>query len=136
MKGALDIPKDVWLYIIEPLLSAMSITRLSGTNRYFHQLLKNNNNVVVWKNNIKREHIEWCLWKASHGGHRDLVDLFIAKGANDWDIALYRASRGGHRDLVDLFIAKGANDWNWALHAAIEGGHQDLIVFFKAKLNE
>jgi hypothetical protein len=136
MKGVFDIPKDVWLYIIEPLLSARSFTCLSGTNRYFHQLLKNNNKVAVWKNNIEQHSINWCLYYASRGGHRDLVDLFIAKGANNWNWALGGASEGGHRDLVDLFIAKGANDFAWALQAASLGGHQDLIEFFKAKLNE
>jgi hypothetical protein len=127
------IPKDVWLYIIEPLLSAVSITRLSGTNRYFHRLLKNNNKVVVWKNNIEQQSINWCLWKASRDGHRDLVDLCITKGANRWNRALGAASRGGHRDLVDLFIAKGANNLNWALEGASEGGHRDLVDFFIAK---
>jgi hypothetical protein len=133
MKGVFDIPKDVWLYIIEPFLSAMSITRLSGTNRYFHQLLKNNNKVVVWKNNIKQQPPNWCLFHASEGGHRDLVNLFITKGATDWNWALQAASCGGHRDLVDFFIAKGANHWDWALEGASRGGHRDLVDLFIAK---
>jgi len=50
------------------------------------------------------------VWKlmlgAAEGGHRDLVDFFISKGANDWNLAMYYAALGGHRDLVDFFKRK------------------------------
>ena len=50
---------------------------------------------------------------AAKGGHRELVDFFISKGANDWNWAMAYATKGGHQELVDLFISKGANDWDW-----------------------
>ena len=43
------------------------------------------------------------------------------------------AAIGGHKDLVEFFISKGANDWNWGMRGAAEGGHQDLVDFFVAK---
>ncbi len=44
---------------------------------------------------------------AAIGGHKDLVDFFIAKGANDWNLGMRHAASGGHKDLVDFFVAKG-----------------------------
>ena len=45
------------------------------------------------------------------------------------------AAKGGHQDLVDFFISKGASDWNLGLRCAAKGGHKDLIDFFKAKMS-
>ena len=44
--------------------------------------------------------MNWGLKDASYGGHRELVDLFINKGANSWNGALEGASKGGHRELA------------------------------------
>src|SRR5208282_4709850 len=63
------------------------------------------------------------LYNACHGGHRNIVNLMIEKGANDWNMALYHACCGGHRELVDLMVMNGANDWNMALYHACYGGH-------------
>ena len=38
------------------------------------------------------------------------------------------AAKGGHRELVDLFITKGANEWDWAMDSAAQGGHRGVIV--------
>ena len=76
------------------------------------------------------------MYCAAFEGHKDLVDFFISKGANDWDWGMFSAAEGGHKDLVDFFISKGANSWNWAMHSAALGGHKDLVDFFKQKLNE
>ena len=72
---------------------------------------------------------------AAKGGHKDLVDFFIEKGANDWNSGMRGAANGGHKDLVDFFIKKGANDWNSGMYAAANGCHKDLVEFFKNKLN-
>jgi hypothetical protein len=37
-------------------------------------------------------------------------------------------------DLIEYFIAKGANNWNGGLYAASKGGHLHLVEFFKNKL--
>ena len=47
---------------------------------------------------------------------------------------LYGASLGGHKDLVDFFIEKGANNWNGALRGASEGGHKYLVDFFENRI--
>lgn len=76
---------------------------------------------------------DWALEGAAEGGHRDLVDFFITKGANFWNWGLNGAALGGHRDLVDFFITKGADGWNRALYYAAQGGHRDLVDFFITK---
>ena len=49
--------------------------------------------------------------------------------------AIYFAARGGHYKLVELFISKGANDWNYGMQGAAEGGHKDLVKWFRQKIN-
>ena len=77
---------------------------------------------------------------AAKGGHRDLVDFFISKGADfwnkgadNWNRAMYYAAQGGHRDLVDFFISQGANNRDLGMEGAALGGHRDLVDFFISK---
>ncbi len=44
------------------------------------------------------------------------------------------AAKGGH--LVEFFISKGANWWNVGMNGAAKGGHKDLIEFFKLKIEK
>jgi ankyrin repeat protein len=73
------------------------------------------------------------LQGACHGGHKNLVDFLISKGANDWGRGLYGACQGGHRELVELMISKGASSWDWGLGGACEGGHRELIDLMISK---
>ena len=75
-----------------------------------------------------------AMINAALGGHQDLVNFFISKGANNWNRGMYGAAQGGHKDLVDFFISKGANSWNWGKNNALSGGHKDLVKFFKQKM--
>src|SRR3989344_4068680 len=52
------------------------------------------------------------LGAACRGGNKDLIDLMISNGANNWNYGLKGACIGGHRDLIDLMISKGASNWN------------------------
>jgi len=70
---------------------------------------------------------------AAQRGNRDLVDYFISRGADDWDWGLFKAAEGGHRDLVDFFITKGADEWDTAMYYAALGGHRDLVDYFISK---
>lgn len=64
---------------------------------------------------------------ACKGGHKELAELMIIKGADDYNIGLYNTCRGGHKELVELMIIKGASDWNRARNAGRQGGHQELV---------
>jgi len=44
------------------------------------------------------------------------------------------AAQGGHKDLIEWFISKGADDWNWGMERAAQGGHKELVELFKQKI--
>ena len=85
---------------------------------------------------IKRGATNWDygMQGAARGGHKELVDLFIKQGATDWDRGMYGAAYGGHKELVEFFINRGANDWIECLHTAANWGYPELEAFFQAKL--
>ena len=57
-----------------------------------------------------------------------LIKYFdLSKG--DYNKAMKLVAQGGHRNLVDFFISKGADKWNMGL-SGTEGGHRDLVNFF------
>jgi len=77
--------------------------------------------------------LDWGMACAAKGSHFDLIDFFIAKGANDWKRGMGSSAEGGHLDLVEFFIAKGANSWDCGMEWAARGGHLDLVEFFIAR---
>lgn len=44
------------------------------------------------------------------------------------------AAKGGHQDLVEFFIVKGANNWDWGIRFASRGGHRCMVKFLEAKM--
>ena len=76
---------------------------------------------------------DWGLRGACRGGHKDLAELMIEKGATNWNSAFRGACRGGHKELVELMIEKGATDWDGALFGAHQGGHTELFEFIMKK---
>ena len=67
-----------------------------------------------------------ALASASGKGHREIVELLLANGAdvnankNNGETALMAASQGGHREVVELLLAKGAEvNFNGAKTALI-----------------
>ena len=71
------------------------------------------------------------LYNACKGGHKDLVELMIAKGADDYN--LYSACQGGHKEIVELMIAKGGDDYNYGLEGACLAGHKEIVELMTAK---
>ena len=70
---------------------------------------------------------DYGLRGACTGGLRELVELMIDKGGDDWNLGLYGACGGGHKDLAELMITKGADDWNNGLYRGCDGGHKDIV---------
>ncbi len=64
---------------------------------------------------------------ACEGGHMELVQLMIEKGATNWDSGLKCACKGGHMEIVKLMIEKGANDWHKGFEGACKGGHMEIV---------
>jgi len=77
------------------------------------------------------------LERAAKDGDVDLIEFFIAKGANAWQRGMYGAAVGGHKDLVDFFIDTSWSEhtsmhqvWEYGMWHAALGGHKDLVDFF------
>jgi hypothetical protein len=67
------------------------------------------------------------LVQASVGGHGDIVNQMLQRGANEYNWAMLGAAQGGHLDIVNQLIKRGANEYNWAMVEAAQGGHQDIV---------
>jgi len=127
----MNLLKDLWVNHILPLLSPIDLCHFQLTSKRSFKLTESFQPLLnQWKQDVETLPLNWCLFRASHEGHKDLVQLFIDKGANYWNRALYGAARGGHKDLVQLFIDKGANNLKWALRGASKGGHKNLVQLF------
>tara|TARA_R110001599_G_scaffold348704_1_gene576198 strand:- start:112 stop:753 length:642 start_codon:yes stop_codon:yes gene_type:complete len=72
---------------------------------------------------IKNRAIEW----AAKGGHIDIVQLMLDKGANNYNTIMRFASENGHIDIVQLMLDKGADNFNEAMSYAALGGHIDIV---------
>ena len=56
------------------------------------------------------------LYGACIGGHKEIVELMISKGARIIGILDYiEHVKRGHIEIVELMISKGANNWNYGL---------------------
>lgn len=86
-----------------------------------------------------------ALMTASVNGHKEVVELLLAKGADVnyhfysepvkpyYTSALSLAAENGHRDVVELLLAKGANDDFSAMMVACRNGHRDIVELMRAK---
>ena len=58
---------------------------------------------------IESKNLNWnCgLYGACEGGHRELTEWMVEKGARDWNLGLRSACQGGHRGIAEWMIDKG-----------------------------
>ena len=69
---------------------------------------------------VKEDILNWQKASSSLGGWPD------------WDSCLYHACRGGHRDVAEWAMEKGADDGDesfYAMLGACEGGRRDMMYF-------
>lgn len=85
----------------------------------------------------KTESWDRFMYGAAKGGHKDLVEFFINKGADNWSYGLSGATQSGNLDLVDFFVKKGANDkivdFNEGLYIAAKNGDEKMVNYFIKK---
>ena len=106
---------------------ALTQVKIAKKERDFYKLCKAGDRLSVIKNNVTW--LNYGLAGASRGGHKDLIELMILRGANSLDWSLENICRGGHKELIELIIEKGANNWNEGLYGACRGGHIKLGKF-------
>lgn len=70
---------------------------------------------------------------ACRGGHLELAELMISKGAHCFEWGLASACEGGQLKLAELMISKGAKCFNWGLCDACKGGHVELAKLMISK---
>ena len=69
---------------------------------------------------------EQLFYSCMHG-LRNILNLLIEHGANDWDSGFRGACAGGHLDLVKLMINKGATFIDNGFLNACEHGHLEIV---------
>jgi len=77
----------------------------------------------------------WGLEGAALGGHMDIVQLLLSKGA-DPDAGLESAAEGGHMDIVQLMLSKGATNLDSALETAESNGHTKCAELIRAAMKK
>ena len=78
-----------------------------------------------------REHF---LEGLSSGGHLKLIKELISSSAftiDNYNTALCSAIKRNRREIIDLFLSLGANDFREFLIEAVKYDHQDLIDLFQ-----
>lgn len=70
-----------------------------------------------------------ALYEAARVANTELIELCIERGAY-LERGLQGAARGAHRELVHMFLNKGATNVNAALMSAASSGDKGLVEFF------
>ena len=123
-KDTLDLIKENFIHIN----FAIKLKKFDNWNLGLYYACKGGHldivNLMIEKG---AKHWNYGLQGACEGGHLAIVNLMIDKGANNWNLGLYYACEGGHLNIINYMIEKGATDWNEGLRGACFGGHLDII---------
>ncbi|KAH0169431.1 purine and uridine phosphorylase, partial [Aureobasidium melanogenum] len=89
-----------------------------------------------------------ALGAASYGGHENIVQMLLDRGAaakvkgDEYGSALRTASRAGHVKIVDMLLDRGGDanvvdeDYGNSLHAASKAGHVEMVHVLLARCLE
>ena len=78
----------------------------SANVRLYNECLQGNMNEVKQMLKNKDINVHYGFRGACFGGHKDIVLLLIANGANMWNTGLFCASQNGHEHIALLLIEK------------------------------
>lgn len=80
------------------------------------------------------EYNDWdtILLEGTKNENKEIIDIAIKKGANDFGYGLAIAAKLNNKELIDFFIEKGG-DLNQGLGGAAEAHNIDLINYFLSK---
>ena len=93
---------------------------LGAVSRTFRSVIQ-----PEWRAIIQSVRDSVCLWDVSGTGSMSLMKRAIKKGATDFNGGLWRACTGGHREIVELMIEKGATNWDHCEEC--EKSHKQVI---------
>ena len=106
----------------------LSLTRTNPINNKndLSKAYETGDYLSVTQSKFNKNWVDFGLIGACSGGCKEMVELMIAKGADDWNNGLIGACLGGHKEMVELMIAKGADDLN-------SESSEDIILITKNK---
>ncbi len=87
--------------------------------------IEDNKNNYSSQNSLERN-MNAGLNGACYGGNKEIVELLLDKGANDFNKGLAHACYGGHKEIVELMLDKGATNFNWGLINSCLAGHKEI----------
>ncbi len=92
---------------------------------------KNDRKTVEYLLNRRNVHTGYYneLKIACKGGHIELVQLMIEKGATDWNWGLLGACRGGHMEIVKLMIEKDSSVMEYNKYVCIENSNYHVLEY-------
>ena len=117
--------KDADFFILSKL-NDRDLLSVCITDKYANRLC---NNEDFWRNRfITKYGLDFIKYNTTKTWKRFyLLTVKYLNGSEDWNGGMKYAAKGGHRDLVEFFIAKGADYWDGGMVYAAEGGHRDLV---------
>ena len=76
---------------------------------------------------------ESAMLSAAEGGHADIVNSMLAKGANNFDAAMRYAAQGGHLNIVKMMVEQGATGFTSALIEATRHDQLEIVKYLLTK---
>jgi uncharacterized protein len=58
--------------------------------------------------------------EAAGCGHKEIVQMMLGFGANDYNNAMFYTAKGGHKKIVQMMLDFGANKFDWAMAGATD----------------
>ena len=91
--------------------SQLALKQVVKINNFkdFARTCEKGDRLSIVKSKFNRSWLNGGLQSACLGGHKELVELMILKGADDWNGGLRVACFGHHEELAELMIVKGAD---------------------------
>jgi len=120
----LPLPKDAYEKYKE-ILDRLS--KLSGIYEKIEYLAINGYDLLLKPLLSTLSDYNLVMTYAAYGGHIELVNLMLEKGANAYNNAMIEAAYRGHMNIVRLMLELGANDYNEAMSFAAKGGHIEIV---------
>ena len=112
MERSLTGQKDADLIILSNL-DDRSLLSFCSTSQYGRTLCQNE---TFWRNRFLNKFGKH--FKSPNRTWKDFylkVVYYFDKNEDDLNDAMGNAARGGHMDIVNFFINKGATNWNWGM---------------------